>query len=101
MGSMEGFVHRITRAGDPAATIEERVRTCTSVHGRVYGAHISSPSYDGKLPQVMGWPRHKLAPNASSIEMRQVLIENASHAASLQAEEDKAAAAAGMKLDSS
>ena len=90
--SMEGFVRAITQAKDPAAIMEKRVRNCISVHGRAYGAHIAS--YDGKLPQVAGWPRHALAPNASSITVEQLLAENTTHAASLLAEEEKAARAA-------
>ena len=95
--SMEGFVRAITQAKDPGATMEKRVRTCTSVHGRTYGAHIAS--YDGKLPHVMGWPRHVLAPRASSIIVAQLLAENTTHAVSLLAEEAKAARVATAPSD--
>jgi hypothetical protein len=95
--SMEGFVRAITQAKDPSATMEKRVRTCTSVHGRTYGAHIAS--YDGKLPHVMGWPRHVLAPRASSIIVAQLLAENTTHAVSLLAEEAKAARVATAPSD--
>jgi len=85
------------QAKDPSATMEKRVRTCTSVHGRTYGAHIAS--YDGKLPHVMGWPRHVLAPRASSIIVAQLLAENTTHAVSLLAEEAKAARVATAPSD--
>ena len=90
--SMEAFVRAITQAKDPSAAMEKRVRTCTSVHGRAYGARVAS--YDGKLPQVEGWPRHVLAPRASSIPAEQLLAENTTHAAAVLAEEAKAATAA-------
>ena len=94
---------KITRARDPVATVEHYVRTCTSVHGTsaTGGGMVALPPYDAKLPSItadgsswlhhattephhtvssFAWPRHPLAPSASSLPFARLVAENRTHA---------------------
>ena len=54
------FIKRITHGDNPMANMEHRIRHCLDVHGRRYGPTWAA--YDGRLPDVPGWPRNPIAP---------------------------------------
>ena len=53
-------IRKITKAVDPVAETEKRVRTCTDSHGK--GFRPRWTAFDGRLPPITGWPSHPLAP---------------------------------------
>lgn len=79
--SGEGFILAITHGRDPVAIMESRIRACTSVHGRAYGPAWAS--FDGRLPELPGLPRHPLAP--TRLPREALLKEEAAHAAAAAA----------------
>ena len=56
----DGPIRKITKAVDPVAEVEKRVRGCTDSHGK--GFRPRWAAFDGRLPPVTGWPSHPLAP---------------------------------------
>ena len=75
----ESFIQRIIHSADPNRTMDDRIRRCTSVHGRAYGPAWAS--FDGKLPTLPGLPRHPLAP--AHFTREQMLREESRHAESV------------------
>ena len=89
-GLRDGSNERLHRMGKRAELLEQVCR----IHEVSHMPATQASQSRACLPQVEGWPRHVLAPRASSIPAEQLLAENTTHAAAVLAEEAKAATAA-------
>ena len=69
-GAFEPEVKRLNRLKSAARSqaVERVVRTCTDLFNRTsVNISMARVAFDGRLPPVPGWPRHRLAPGAKEV----------------------------------